>query len=110
MKKAIIFIVVAALCAMTIQAVAADVFVEAKVSDIITKIDKNGNPYAVLIFEEQRTLNGVNYTAEVIATAFRRAYEQAKDIKPGDTVNVIAARRTYNGDAAYTIRAFVKKP
>lgn len=110
MKKLIVLVMFTVLCAVAFNATAADVLLEAKVTNIITKTDKNGNPYAVLIIEEQRELNGVTYTAEVIATAFRSAYQQASTITPGDTVKMIASKRSYNGDITYTVRALVKKP
>ena len=89
-------------------ALAADTLVQAKVTDVKEKLDKNGTPFSIIVIQEERTLNGVTYTADVICTAFRQAYEEAKNLKPGDTVKMIAAKREFNGDTAYTVRKILK--
>lgn len=110
MKKHIAIVVVIAVSMFTIAAnlFAADQLINAKIGSVIEKLDKNGNPFSVVIIEENRTLNGVSYAAEVVGTAFRSAHEQVKTIKPGEIVKLIAEEREYNGSKAYTIRALVK--
>lgn len=110
MNKHFAIVAIVAVLMFTIAAnlFAADQLINAKIGSVIEKLDKNGNPFSVVIIEEQRTLNGVSYAAEVVGTAFRAAHEQAKQLKPGDTVKMIAEEREYNGSKAYTIRALVK--
>jgi len=91
-----------------IQAFATDQLITAKVGSVMEKLDKNGIPFSVVIIEETRSLNGVEYQAEVVATAFRSAHEEAKLLKPGDEVKMIANQREYNGDKSYTIRKILK--
>jgi uncharacterized protein (DUF2141 family) len=112
MKKSIsattVILAVFSLMLAASAAMAADTMLQAKVSDIKEKLDKNGAPFSIIVIQEERTLNGVTYSADVICTAFRQAHEEAKTLKPGDSVKMIAAKRDYNGDAAYTIRKILK--
>lgn len=87
---------------------AADTLIQAKVTDVKEKVDKNGAPFSIIVIQEQRTLNGVSYSADVICTAFRQAHEEAKTLKPGDTVKMIATKREYNGDTTYTVRKILQ--
>ena len=112
MKKSIsatiVILAVFSLMLAASAAMAADTMLQAKVSDIKEKLDKNGAPFSIIVIQEERTLNGVTYSADVICTAFRQAHDEAKTLKPGDSVKMIAAKRDYNGDAAYTIRKILK--
>jgi len=112
MKKSIstmlVILVVLLLVLAASLAMAADTLVQAKVTDVKEKLDKNGTPFSIIVIQEERTLNGVTYSADVICTAFRQAHEEAKALKPGDTVKMIAAKRDYNGDSAYTVRKILK--
>lgn len=107
-SKAIVILAVFSLMLAASVAMAADTLVQAKVTDVKEKLDKNGSPFSIIVIQEERTLNGVTYSADVICTAFRQAHEEAKTLKPGDTVKMIAAKRDYNGDAAYTVRKIIK--
>jgi signal-transduction protein with cAMP-binding, CBS, and nucleotidyltransferase domain len=106
--KAFVILAVLSLVLAASAAMASDTLVQAKVSDVKEKLDKNGSPFSIIVIQEERTLNGVTYSADVICTAFRQAHEEAKTLKPGDTVKMIAAKRDYNGDAAYTVRKILK--
>ena len=107
-QQALVMLTVVALLAPIAVALAADTMIQAQVSDVRERLDKNGTPFSIIVIQEERTLNGVTYSADVICTAFRQAHEEAKTLKPGDTVKMIAAKREYNGDAAYTVRKIVK--
>lgn len=106
--QALVVLTILALLAPVAVALAADTLVQARVTEVKEKLDKNGVPFSIIVIQEERTLNGVTYSADVICTAFRQAHEEAKTLKPGDTVKMIAAKREYNGDAAYTIRKIVQ--
>ncbi len=107
-SKVAAVVLVLSLIAVSTAAIAADTVIEAKVTNVIEKLDKNGNPFSVIIFEEQRTLNGVSYTTEVIATAFRKVHEEVSQLQVGDTIKAIASKRQYNGDVTYTLRKISK--
>jgi len=84
-------------------AYAKDVVIEAKVTSVTKALDKNGNPYTRIIVMEARELNGVAYTTGVPVMAFSEIAGQVKGIKAGDTLHVIAAKRTFQGRDSYTI-------
>ncbi|MCK8600086.1 hypothetical protein [Desulfoferrobacter suflitae] len=107
-SKVAVLVFVLSLLTISTAAIAADTVIEAKVTNVMEKLDKNGNPFSVIIFEEQRTLNGVSYTTEVIATAFRKVHEDVSQVKVGDTIKAIASKREYNGDVTYTLRKVIK--
>lgn len=108
MKKAVATLLAACLFFFITPVYASDQLVEAKVSKVMEKADKNGDPFSIVVIEEERNLNGVAYTAEVIATAFRSAHEEAQLIKEGDVIKFIGSKRQYNGDTTYTIRKILK--
>lgn len=91
-----------------LNAAAADQLITAKVGSVMDKLDKNGNPFSVVIVEETRSLNGIEYQAEVVATAFRSAHQEAKTLKAGDTVKLIVNEREHNGAKSYIIRKIVQ--
>lgn len=107
-KSAAIAILFVFLSTISTNLFAADQIISAKIGSVMEKLDKNGTPFSVVIIEETRNLNGVEYQAEVVATAFRSAHEEAKQLKSGDTVKLIANERQYNGDKSYTIRKIIK--
>lgn len=108
MKRIVVTLLAACLLFFITPVYAADQLIEARVSKVMEKADKNGDPFSIVIIEEERSLNGVAYTAEVIATAFRSAHEEAQTIKEGDVIKFIGSKREYNGDTTYTIRKILK--
>jgi len=107
MRKSFALSIIAALVIMvvclSIPAYAKDVVIEAKVTSITKALDKNGSPYVRIIVEEARELNGVAYTSGVPVMAFSTIAGQVKGLKAGDTLHVIAAKRTFQGRDSYTI-------
>jgi hypothetical protein len=108
MRKSFALSIIAALVVILIlslsfAAYAKDVVLKAKVTSVVEFLDKNGNPCVRIIVNEQRTLNGVTYTTGVPVMAFREMTGQVKGIKVGDTLHVIAAKRTYQDRDSYTI-------
>ena len=82
---------------------AKDVVIKAQVTSVTKALDKNGNSYTRIIVEESRELNGIAYTSGVPVMAFSEIAGQVKGLKAGDTLHVIAAKRTFEGRDSYTI-------
>ena len=70
-------------------------------------IGKDGNEYVRLMITEKRTLNGLEYPAQVPVMAFRENVATAKTLKKGDTLKAIVQVRQYQGDASYSVRQFL---
>ena len=79
---------------------AKDVVIKAQVTSVTEALDKNGSPYIRIIVEESR---GIAYTSGVQVMAFSEIAGQVKGLKAGDTLHVIAAKRTFQGRDSYTI-------
>ncbi|HEC66847.1 MAG TPA: hypothetical protein ENI23_16350 [bacterium] len=80
-----------------------DVELKATVSSITEALDKNGNPYVRFIVDEAKSLNGIEYMAGTPVMAFRDMTKNVKEIKVGNVLHVIAAKRSYQGRISYTI-------
>jgi hypothetical protein len=84
-------------------AVAKDMKISGKVTDVVEASDRNGNPYTRIILAEKRTLQGVEYDAGVPAMAFGEVKSQVAQVKAGDTITFIGSVRYFNGGKSYTI-------
>jgi hypothetical protein len=111
MRKLVgIFVVVVFICVTFVTfASAEDTMIEGKIESVLSKTDKNGRPFTIVVVEEQRTLNGISYTAGVPCMAFGKLHETAQGLKEGDTLKAIASKREYNGDTSYTLRHIINQ-
>ena len=89
---------------------AADVVLKnASITSAVQKIDKNGNGYSRFIVAEKRTVQGIQYDAEVPVMAFGELNnETAKSLKAGDKLSAICKSRTYQGSTYYTIIKWIQ--
>ena len=87
---------------------AADQMLDTTVSDTVKRLDKNGNEYVRVIIDEAKELNGVSYTASTAVMFFGPLVQEAKNLKKGDALKVIASSSEYQGRTSYTAVAFVK--
>ena len=108
MAMAIIFMVITAFTLIG-MASAAETILEAKVTSVVTNLDKNGNEYTRLIVDVDRKIQGVNYTVGTPAMAFGSLNAEAKEMKAGDTLKCIASERQYQGRTSFTIIKMLPK-
>jgi hypothetical protein len=110
MKKfaAIASIFVLSVLLIPIIAGAEDMILTATVQRVVTKITKNGDPMTILFVEEQRTLNGVAYSAQAPVFASGPARTEAEQVKDGDAIKAIVTKRSNNGDTTYTLHKVIK--
>jgi hypothetical protein len=109
-KIAIVAMIAMALVAtFTIQASAEAVLLETTIQQMVVKPDKNGNDFVRFIITEPRTLNGISYDAELVATAFgpEKVAQAQANYKPGDKLKAIASQSEYQGRTYYNIVQFV---
>lgn len=107
MKKiAAVILVIALFSPAFVQA--EDMVLSATVQRVITKITKTGDPMIILFVQDQRTLNGVAYTAEAPVFASGSARGDVQEVKDGDTIKAIVSKRQNNGDITYTLHKVIK--
>ena len=99
----IIIVLIALVAFSTTVALAEDLKLEKKIERVTLKKDKNNNPFAILIVKDTKSLDGVTYTGDVPVFAFGDQYGQVKNLKRGDTLKAIVAKRSYNGNQNYQI-------
>lgn len=106
---ATMLIVIIALLTAGIASAGDKVINQALTADPYIGIGKDGNEFVRLMITEKRTLNGMEYDAQVPVMAFTSngTAQQAKSMKKGDTLKAIVQIRQYQGDASYTVRQFV---
>ena len=85
---------------------AEDVVLKFKPSSVSILKDRSGNEYVRFIMPDSKELSGIRYSAGISVNAYREMVEQAKALKPGQEVTVVASKREYNGSTYYTILAF----
>lgn len=84
---------------------AEDLVISAKVDRVVSKVGKNGEMTTTVFIEEQRTLNGIEYSARapVFASGSAKSTEVSQ-IKEGDTIKAIVSKRSSRGgDTVYTL-------
>ncbi len=86
---------------------AKDVSLNVKITDMVEKVDKNGNPYIRFIAEVTRTLEGITYQTGVPIMAFGSAVEKARTYKVGDNLKCIAKYKEFGSRDSYTILTFL---
>lgn len=97
---------IALLLALVITSVAwaNPVEISGTIEQMVSKLDKNGNPYVRFIVGiTGKTDSGVEYPQSVPFMAFGALEPAAKAYKEGDTLNVVAEPRVFNGRTSYTI-------
>ena len=107
-KRLFALSLIMALLLLAIPALAKDVRITAEIQSIVFKMDKNGNPFARIIVNETRVLDGVEYETGVPVMAFRNTVKAVKKLSAGDTLDAIVATRQYQGRVSYTILALVR--
>lgn len=93
--------------AMSLNAVAAEVQLNAKIDSAVTKLDKNGSEYVRFLITEPRKLNGVDYTITLPVMSFGANVQFAKEFKNGDDFKAIVQKRFYQGRDSYTVIQFI---
>lgn len=102
---AIALVTVVGVC--TVKANAEDVLINGKISTVTQRLSKStGEPYTILTIPEEKVLNGVKYTADTSVFCFKS--EQAKTLKQGDPVKLIARKTKKDGNEFTTLIVFVK--
>jgi hypothetical protein len=99
-----VILVIVLVFAMIIPTVvmAEDVVLNAEIDSVTVALDKNGNEYVRVIISEPRTLNGTEYETTVAVMFFGETVSEAKLLKEGETLNLIANKREYRGSPSYT--------
>ena len=87
---------------------ATEKLIETKITQAVTKPDKNGNDYTRFIVQEERELNGIEYEVGIPVMSFGELVEKAKTYKEGDTVKAIVSVNEYQGRTSYNVIAFVQ--
>jgi len=107
MKKIIVAIVMA-VSVITTSAFAQDIMMKKKISSIMVKNDKNGNPYTRIFVSIDASLDGIKYTKSVSIMAFGQIGEEAAaKLKTGDTINAICTEGEYKGSPSYQLVALL---
>ena len=106
MKKLFIVAIIAGLLLSVVPVQAKEMMLTGKITDAVTRLDKNGNEYVRLIIEENKTLDGVNYTVGTPVMCFGQTVAKAKAFSQGDMLKAIVNSRFYQGRKSYTLIAF----
>lgn len=108
MKRLTVIITVLALfLVMVPMAMSADKVLEAKITSMVERIDKNGNEYVRFIIDEVRTLQGVEYKVGVPLMVFGDTVKKAQTYNVGDMIKCIVQGREFQGRQSYTILSFM---
>jgi len=104
-KRMTVFMaVIIALCLMLpTMAIAADKIISLEVASVTTNVDKNGTPYARVICNEKRSLQGTEYETGIAVMAFREMVEPVSKLVIGSTLKAIVSEREFQGRKSYTI-------
>ena len=106
MRKAVLLTVI--LMFLPGLASAQDVLLNAKIQDVVTALDKNGNEYVRVIVNEERTLQGISYNVGVPVMAFGPQVEKAKGLKTGSVLKAICDKREVRGKVSYTVLKLIQ--
>ena len=106
MKKLIVALMIIGLLASVTPAVAKEVALDVKITSMVEKVDKNGQPYIRFIAQFPKELQGVSYEVGMPIMAFGGAVEQARSYSEGDQLKCIAKFREWNSRESYTILAY----
>ena len=89
-------------------ALAEDLFLTARIQDVVLALDKNGKQYVRVIVNEERTLKGITYEVGVPIMAFGSHVQKAKTLQKGETLKAICDRRESQGRVSYTILKIIQ--
>jgi len=104
----IIIIAVFALIAVESIAIAEDVMMPITVKTISDGVDKNGQCFKRIGFDESASLNGIKYVKSSIIMVFGDSLPQIESVKIGDKVKLIVNKSDYKGRNSYALIALVK--
>jgi len=109
MKKfsLIIMIVVSMVIGLVSLSSAQDKILDTEIKTVTIAQDKNGNDYGRIIIVEQRELNGIKYTTDVVCMAFGSTVENARELTAGDKFKAVVAENEYKGRLNYNIISFI---
>ena len=107
MKNIIIAVVFVVVALTATFAVAEDIMLQVTPTEIVDAVDKNGNPFKRIVFEEEKELNGVKYNSSSIIIAFQNL-EAVDALTIGQPAKLIVNKREYQGRDSYTLLAIVK--
>lgn len=109
MKKNIAIIVVMAMILMTsaITALAADKLLDVKITNVVEKNDKNGNPYMRLSFNVSKKLGNIDYNETQSIMVFSDKVDLIKKmgIKSGSQFKAVCSENEYKGRMGYILIA-----
>ena len=106
MKKRItVFMAVIITLCMLLPAMAigADKIISLEVASVTTNVDKNGTPYARVICNEKRSLQGTEYETGIAIMAFRDLVDPVSKLVKGSVLKAIVSERELQGRKSYTI-------
>jgi len=90
------------------MAIAKEEILDVKITDMVEKVDRNGNTYVRFIAEFDREIKGQPYTTGIPIMAFGSTVAQAQTLGVGDQLKCVAQYRVYNSRESYTILAWMK--
>ena len=104
-KRMTVFMaVIIALCFMLpAMAIGADKIISLEVASVTTNVDKNGAPYARVICNEKRSLQGTEYETGIAIMAFRDLVDPVSKLVKGSVLKAIVSEREFQGRKSYTI-------
>ena len=106
MKKLITLVAIITL-AITSVAVAKDTIIDLKVSKIITKQDKNGDDFKILIVKIPQNLNGTRYEGSMPIMAFSDTLDLVANLEVGQNLKAVVSIRPYQGRDSATLIAIL---
>ena len=101
--KRIIFVSLVLMAVVCGSVEAKDVLIDAQITDIVTKLDKNGGEYMRISIPDARELNGVKYSVPVTVMVGKENLKAASTLKAGDTLRAIAEHKVYKGRVSYSL-------
>jgi len=113
MKRSLSFVLIILIAAISLSifvqtSMAADILLDTQIKKMTIAADKNGNDYVRFIIEEQKSLNGIQYTPETVVMCFGGIVNAAKKYSEGGSLKAIVATNEYKGRVNYNVLAFIK--
>ena len=105
MKKliTIITLITIAILSTTTLVCAKDSIIELPIKKIITKQDKNGEDFKIIIVKVPKVLNGVKYEGSMTVMAFQDTIDMTESIEVDQTLKAIVNIREYQGRETATL-------
>lgn len=109
MKRFLQMITLAIILAFSFSvAQAAEVLIDSKITDVKTKMDKNGRQFVRAIVQQDKSLNGNDYQVGTPVMFFGDLVLEAKNLKKGQNLKAICSTREYQGRTSYTVLKVLK--